>query len=284
MMLSRHGSADMQGISIGEALVFFAEGKKAVREYYYESVNEVFRSNNLAMFAAHMLHESPATDFDYVNNPYTRLIVTREDGAMVVLLYEKNTGSMAWGRCELGSGAVRSCATVPGHNGFDDVYVAVQDGSKYYLERIEEGAEVYLDGYQAYTPTIAGQYAGTDAVIYDYTDHKQYARGAADIPAGHQVFIGFPYSSSMQSLPVIAGAANGKKRITAVLFRFKHSWFPVITAVPDAREEHVTGHDEPFTGVIKVPFPGDYDRDVMYVLTTDKPEPCTALTVNVEVV
>jgi hypothetical protein len=106
-----------------------------------------------------MLHESPATDFDYVNNPffpYTRLTVTFEDGAMVVVLYEKNTGTMAWGRCELGSGAVRSCATVPGHNGFDDVCVAVQRGTAYYLDRIEEGAEVYCDGYQAYTPTIAG--------------------------------------------------------------------------------------------------------------------------------
>jgi hypothetical protein len=284
MMLSRHGSADLQGISIGEALIFFAEGKKAVREYYYESANEVFRSNNLAMFAPQMLHESPATDFDYVNNPYTRLIVTRADGKMVVLLYEKNTGTMAWGRYELGSGAVRSCATVPGHNGFDDVYIAVERQGTYYLERIEESAEVYLDGYQAYTLTVAGQYAGTDAVIYDYTDHKQYALEAADIPAGHQVVIGFPYSSCMQSLPVIAGTANGQKRITAVLFRFKDSWFPVITAVPAAREEHVTGHNEPFTGVIKVPFPGDYDRDVKYILTTDKPEPCTALTVNVEVV
>jgi hypothetical protein len=52
MMLSRHGSANVQGISRGEALVFFAEGKRAIREYYSESANEVFRSNNLAMVAA----------------------------------------------------------------------------------------------------------------------------------------------------------------------------------------------------------------------------------------
>jgi hypothetical protein len=280
---SRYSSHSIQALCIGQAIIFFGAGGRTIREYYLQEGFDIFKVNDLAMLAPQMLHESQAIDFDYTSSPYTRIIITRQDGTLAILLYEKTSGNMAWYRYTIASGHVVSCATMPSENGFDEVYLAVKspDGG-YYLERIEDTAAIFLDGYSPYNAGNISKYNGTGAIIYDYTDHKAYALNET-IPEGHSAFIGFPYTQIMHSLPVITNEPNGKKRIVATLFRFKDSFFPVINASPQTLPEIITGYSEPFTGVIKTPFPGDFDRDVIYKLTVEKPERCTVLTVNTEV-
>jgi hypothetical protein len=280
---SRHGSDRLQGTCIGNAIVFFSTGRKSIKEYYFQSQEETFLANDIAMLAPQMLREAAAIDFDFVSNPYTRILVTRNDGAMAVLLYEKSSAVMGWYRYELASGAVLSCATVPGNNGYDDVYVAVKKGSVVTLERLEEEGAVYLDRYAAYTGSTAGYDA--PAVIYDKTANRTYPLAAppsAGAITGHEVYIGYPYESRMRSMPVLADSPNEQKRISAVLFRFKESFLPLVAAYPATSVEHITGHEEPFSGVIRVPFPGGQARDVMFIISTDKPAPCTVLAVNAE--
>jgi len=45
---------------------------------------------------------SRAKEFDFASAPYTRLYVTREDGVLATLLYERNTGTFAWNRVTTG--------------------------------------------------------------------------------------------------------------------------------------------------------------------------------------
>jgi hypothetical protein len=282
---SRHGSDDLQGTCVGNAIVFFASGKKAVKEYYYEQDDESFRANDLAMLAPQMLREAAALDFDFVSTPYSRIIITRDDGALATLLYEKNSGVMGWSRYAIAGGTVLSCATVPGNNGYDDVYLAVRRGSGVALELLEEEADVYLDGYALYSGSgILNRY-GAPAVIYDKTANRIYplsAPPAAGAIAGHAVYIGYPFESRMRSMPVLTDKPNEQKRISAVLLRFKDSFLPSVEAFPVTSVERITGREEPFSGVVRVPFPGTHDRDVMVVLATDKPGPCTVLSVNAE--
>ena len=107
--LSRYGSDDIQGAAIGAATVFFQSGRKGLVEYYPNDYDQ-FRANNMALLAQQMLHESPAKEFDFATAPYTRLYITREDGTLVTLLYERGTGTFAWSRITTGE-AVRDTVT-----------------------------------------------------------------------------------------------------------------------------------------------------------------------------
>jgi hypothetical protein len=245
---SRNGSADIQGTAIGDAVVFFQAGKRSVREYYIAEQDDRFRSNNLAMMAPQMLSESPAVDFDFVSAPYTRLIVVREDGSAVCLLYERNAGVFAWSRLVLSSGKIRSCATAPAANGYDDIYLAVETtGGSFYLERLREptATSVYRDGHQ---------------------------NGAG----------GTGYEAVMESMPVVTAGGERPKRIAQIAIRFKESFFPVVEALPGEARQVITGRTEPYTGVVKLPFPGAFDRDVFFRLVAGQDAPCTILSVNAE--
>jgi hypothetical protein len=285
VLSSRHGSDALQGTCIGKAVVFFASGRKAVREYYYQTDEEGFRANDIAMLAPQMLRDAAAVDFDFVSTPYSRIIITRDDGTLAVMLYEKDSGVMGWSRYEIAGGVVLSCATVPGNNGYDDVYIAVQRGALVMLELLEEEAPVYLDGYAPYTGAAVLSLYGEGAIIHDQTAGRAYPcsapPGDVDI-AGHTVYIGYPFESRMRSMPILTDKPNDQKRISAVILRFKDSFLPTVEAFPASSVEWITGRKEPFSGVVRVPFPGTHDRDVMISIATDKPQPCTVLSMNAE--
>ncbi|MDR2184977.1 MAG: hypothetical protein LBO80_04840 [Treponema sp.] len=242
---SRNGSADMQATAAGDGLVFFKSGKRAIQEYAYPQENQTFVSNDLAMLAPQMLQESPAADYDFVSAPWNKIVVVRKDGAAALLLYDKSAGVMAWSRIRLGSGEIRSCATVMGGSGYDDIYFAVQDGGSYYLERLEEDAGPWRDGWTGSS--------------------------------------GRPVEAKITSMPVIAGDPFQKKRITSLAIRFLGSSLPLLTALPGGQRQIITGLSEPYSGIYKVPFPSGYDRDVFFELSHDKDGPCVILSVNAEV-
>lgn len=148
----RYGSDDLQGYPVGAAVVFFAQGRKAVRECYYDGTQEAFVTNNIALLAEHLLRESAAVDFDYTTNPYNRLLVTREDGTLATLLYDKPNGILAWGRLSHGGGAITGVAVTRGDGEADLVYCSVKCADGEYLEVLDESGGVYLDGWRTYTP------------------------------------------------------------------------------------------------------------------------------------
>jgi len=99
--LSKHGSGSIPGEAVGMATLFFQSGCKGLVEYYPND-DDHFRANNMALLAQQMLRESPAKEFDFTTAPYTRLFITRDDGALVTLLYERGTGTFAWNRITTG--------------------------------------------------------------------------------------------------------------------------------------------------------------------------------------
>jgi hypothetical protein len=306
---SRYGSDGMQATSVGDAVCFFQTGKKALVEYYIPQEDSNFRANNMATLSQNMLHESPAFDFDFISAPYTKIFVAREDGVVACLLYERGTGTFAWGRITTGkeiaivedgrtvrtrTGLIKSVATIPGQAGYDDVYFIVKRGEAFFLERhserIREGQEgdgaVFLDSYRRWNGDAAGY--SDDAVVYDGTDNKTYPVTQAPIP-DHVMWIGYPYESRVRSMPVLANDRMKQNNIKNLLIRFGDSFMPKVRSLSMEEGKERPGHTdsigrpEPYSGVVKIPFPGTWDRDVFFELVHDRPTRCRVLAVNAEV-
>jgi hypothetical protein len=275
---SRYGSDKVQGTSIGDAMCFFQSGRKAIIEYYIPQQDNNFRANNMAMFSKNMLHESPAFDFDFISAPYTKIFVSREDGIIASLLYERSTGTFAWGRITT-DGEIRSVATLPGQSGFDDVYLIVRRGTAFYLELLQEREKVYLDSYERWNDETTTGY-NKNAVIYDETTNTIYPGRVPSIP-GHIMWIGYPFTALVRSMPVLANDKMKQNIIKSLSIRFYNSYLPHIKSIPN-NVENTISREEPYTGIVQVPFPGIYDRDVLFELIHDKPTRCQILAVNAE--
>lgn len=283
----RYGSSDIQGLSIAQATVYFAQGKKGIREFYYDNESQAFQTNNIAIHAQHLLQESPIFDFDYFNNPYNRLILTREDGTVATLLYDKTNGIMAWNRMTRSSGAYRSVAVTRGHNESDYIFFIVKqpksDGTnEYYLEMIGDEKEVYLDSWQTYSTTVAVDYDDT-AILWNKTKNKTCPK--TSIPddfaeATDEVYIGYKYRSYIKSMPCIANDPNGKKRITNLIVRFLESYMPTLKVTGVADEHFTTIVNLPYSGVANITYPGQTNRDVYFELEAEDEKPVTILAVN----
>jgi hypothetical protein len=290
---SRYGSDSVQATAVGDAMCFFQTGKKALVEYYIPRQDNNFRANNMAMLSKNMLHESPAFDFDFISAPYTKLFVSREDGIVVCLLYERSTGTFAWGRIAT-NGLVKSVATIPGQSGYDDVYLLVKRGGDFFLEthservreHVEGDEEVFLDSYRKWDGDASGY--RDDAVVYDETDNKTYPLAKEPVP-GHVMWVGYPYESRVRSMPVLANDRMKQNNIKNLLIRFNDSFMPKARSVyMEAGKERTgntdtIGRPEPYSGIVRIPFPGVWDRDVFFELVHDRPTRCRILAVNAEV-
>ena len=259
-MNSRYGSDKIQGTAVGDATCFFQTGKKALVEYFIPQQDTLFRANNMAMMSENMLRESPAKEFDYLSSPYTKLFITREDGSAVTLLYERSTGTFAWGRFTT-NGEIKSAAVVPGSGGYDELYLIVKRGNNYFLEVLRESCEVYLDCCKKWNNDRIG-----------YTDDAVINDG----------FIGYPYTSRVRSMPILANDKMKPNNIKNIIIRFLDSFMPKIKSLPNEAVNSISCK-EPYTGVWKTMFPGVWDNDVMFELIHDSPTKCKILAINAEV-
>ncbi|MEL5720907.1 MAG: hypothetical protein P1P59_07240, partial [Treponemataceae bacterium] len=119
---SRYGVSNKQASLIGRSVVYIGQGGRTLRDYVFDFNERTYKSIDLTQAANHLLQESAAVDFDYTNSPSPKIFLTRKDGTVCVLHYDRNTGIAAWSRIILGTGKVKNIATVPGDKGYDDVY------------------------------------------------------------------------------------------------------------------------------------------------------------------
>lgn len=292
---SRYGSDSIQGAAVGDATVFFQAGKKALAEYYIPQQDNNFRANNMALLSPQMLAESPAREFDFISSPHAKLLITREDGAAVTLLYERSTGTFAWGRLTSGADKIRSAAVLPGTDGNDDVYFVVEREKGFFLEKLREDCGVYLDCWKAVNEgsweaakAAYGEDAKLSHVFVNKEGKKIYETYALDDSGpfwerGGEWFIGYPYKSVMRTMPVITNDKMKKQRIVELGFRFLDSYLPEMTALTRQRApvtNVITAVQPPYSGICKQPFPGDWDEEVQAELSTDKAAPVKLLALN----
>ena len=257
---SRYGSDKIQGTAIGDAACFFQTGKKALVEYYIPQQDNNFRANNMALTSDNMLRESPAKEFDFISSPYTKLFITREDGQAVTLLYERSTGTFAWSRITT-EGKILSACALPAKDGYDEMYLLVKRADKIFLEVLRENSDVYLDSYVKVPVSLS-----------------EYEIGATT----YNGYVGYPYTSRVRSMPIIANNKMKPNNIKNILIRFLDSYMPDIKALPNNKTD-IIPCNEPYSGVYKTAFPGTWDIDVMFELIHNKPSRCKILAINAEV-
>jgi hypothetical protein len=231
-----------------------------------------------------MLHESPAYDVDFVSAPYTKIFISREDGIVVSLLYERGTGTFAWSRF-MTKGLIKSVASLPGMNGYDEVYLVVIRDDGIFLERLDERRHVFLDSYEAWTGF--NEHFSGGAVVYDDDSGISYAKGSAPLPiTGHHMWIGFPFVSRVRSMPVIANQEMKQSAVKVLQTRFHDSFMPKVRSEPNGVENTIPSRGgnprEGYTGIVQIPFPGIYDKDVFFEFIHDEPNRCEILAVNAE--
>ena len=280
---SRYGVADFQGSLIGRSVIYIGQGGRSLRDYAYDYQEHSYKSIDLTQAASHLLIESKAVDFDYTNSPVQKIYLSRDDGSACVLLYDKNTGIAAWTKIVLGNGKIKNIVTVPGLKGFDDVYFEVERKGIFYLEKIaekEKDETIYLDSFSKYTSeTQTDEYELSSVFI---PKEKKIFK-LEELPDEYKdfskdMYIGYEYTSTVESLPVINSADNNKKRIAALLIRFLDSYLPLVSQT-ETREQTIY-EDEPFSGVVSVPVEGNFNRDVFFKLEMKRPERCEILAVN----
>ena len=172
-------------------------------------------------------------------------------------------------------------AVLPGADGNDDVYLAVERGGAYFLETLREAGAVYLDSFERWTGT--NQDYSDDALVLDGATGAARPKPLAPAPAEDAVmWIGYPYVSRARSMPVLANNRMKPNNIKTLLVRFLDSFMPTIKSLPNGATDTIP-RKEPFSGVTGVPFPGVWDTDVMFEFIHDKPAGCKILAISAEV-
>ena len=284
VMQGRYGSDDLQGQAIETATVYFAQGRKGIREFYYDGEAKAFKTNNIALLADHLLRESGVKDFDYATNPYSRLIIVRYDGQCIQMLYDKTNGIMAWSRIILGKGYIQSCAVVRGDDENDLIFFVVERDSEFYLEILDLGYQIYLDSWDRYTGDISNYSDG--AILYNRNTDKTCPYD--DIPTGFintgdVVYIGYPYKSTIKSMPVIGNDPSKRVRIASLLVRFLNSYKPVMKVPGLADEKFNSIQNVPYSGIAKANYPGITDHDVCFEIETEDIKPVNILSVDAQI-
>lgn len=290
-MQGRYGSDQIQGQAVETATVYFAQGKKGIREFYYDGESKAFRTNNIALFADHILRESGVVDFDYMTNPYSRLVNVRENGTVAVMLYDKTNGIMAWSRLIPGNGKIKNCAITRGDDENDLVFFVVESGSgantRYFLELYDLGSSIYLDSWKVFNVTAPDPTDGYEAGALLWNKTKDKTCPYDNIPAafyedGDELYIGYDYRSYIKSMPVVAGELSARKRISSLYVRFLESYLPVVKVTSLADEKFTTITSLPYSGVGKVNYPGITDRDVCFELEANGNKPVNILCVEAQ--
>ncbi|MBO7733345.1 MAG: hypothetical protein J6S67_12345 [Methanobrevibacter sp.] len=287
MMQGRYGSDNIQGQAVETATVYFAQGRKGIREFYYDGESSAFRTNNIALLADHILRESAVLDFDFMTNPYARLILVQNNGNVAQMTYDKTNGIMAWSRITMSVGKIRNCAITRGDDENDLIFFVVEDGTDindnplYYLEMLDLNHTEYLDSCSEYTGVTTGYNDG--AILYNKTTGKTCPYD--DIPLGFvgegdTVIIGYKFTSYIKSMPVIGNDPSKRIRITALLVRFLNSYRPVMKCTDKPDEKFTSIHSVPYSGIAQVTYPGTTDHDVCFELEADDIHPVNILSVD----
>lgn len=279
---SRHGSGSLQATAVGETIVFVTNGNKNVKALTEEQNGS--KSQSLTVLCPEMLSESAAVDFDYTNEPNTRLVLTRTDGNVSAMLYEQALGIAAWSRISHGKGKIVSCCTGPDEDGADILFAEIYNSTAgtYNLEALNVDDDVHMDSYREYSASIASSYTSS-AVVCNYTTGKFAGLASVQnltINEGDNVIIGYPFVAELKSMPVVNSSQSAQKRIVSLVFRFLESYMPTVWNDTVSRYETLTAEEEPYSGIKKIAFPGTWDKDVFFRIETSSPLSCTVLSVD----
>lgn len=259
-MTSAYGSSNVAPAKMGKATLFVQRTKRKLREMTYQFTLGTFQAPDISVVAEH-LTKGGIKQMAPAMAPQPVLWISRTDGTLVGMSYDKDQEILGWHQHQLGGFSnagqtlppvVESVAVIPSPNtDRDQLWVSVQryiNGAtvrtvelmtKYWEDGDATGDAFFVDCGATYsgasTTTVSGLtwLAGqTVSVLADGSVHPPCVVSAGGVitltRSATKVQVGLGYNSTGTTLRIEAGGADGTaqgkfKRIHRAIFRFFQS-------------------------------------------------------------
>ncbi|QPZ53611.1 putative tail tubular B [Pelagibacter phage HTVC100P] len=314
---SNHGSANVDGIAVGNATLFLQRAKRKIRELAYNFDVDGYVAPDLTILAEHIT-ETGITQMAYQEEPNSIIWCVRTDGQLLGFTYQREQQVTAWhrhifgGAFGSGNAVCESVEVLPTDSSEYQVWVIVKrtinGATKRYVEYLhnldfdetDDTSFNYLDSQLAYNGSATTTISGLDhlegqtvSVLADGATHPDKVVSSGGITlerSSTKVKVGLGYTSLLQTMRIDAGGDNGTsqsktKRIYEITARLYESIG--IEIGPDlANMERIPFRSSAnpmdsgvnvFTGDKDIEFRGNYETDGFIFVRQTQPLPLTVL-------
>ena len=302
-----HGSADIQGLGAGDAILFIQRYGRRVHEAAYSFDADKYKAPDMTILAEHIT-KGGLEAFAWQPYPDNRAYFVRSDGVLCVLTYYREEEVVAWSRY-VTDGAYESVCVIPGASQYE-VWVVVRrtvgGATVRYVElfqpAIEDGDVVedafFVDSGLTYSGVATSSLSGLDhlegesvAILADGAVHPNETVASGAISLDWEVtkaHVGLPYTTTVEPVPFEYQGTNGGtlgriQRIVKCVLQVQNSvggkmgpdsdnLFPIIARLAsDSMDEAVPLQ----TGFFSLDIDAEYKRGATVLLVQDQPLPLT---------
>jgi hypothetical protein len=252
---SNHGAANLDAIAAGNATLFLQRAKRKIRELAYNFDVDGYLAPDMTILSEHIT-EGGITQMAYQQEPNQIVWMTRNDGELIGLTYQREQQVTAWhrqifgGSFGSGNAVCESVAALPTDDAEYQVWVIVKrtinSVTRRYVEYLngfdftetDNTTFNFLDSQLNYNGSATTTITGLDhlegqtvSILADGSTHpdKTVSSGSITLDrSSTKVKVGLPFTSLLQTMRLDAGAANGTsqaktKRIYDISLRLYES-------------------------------------------------------------
>ena len=233
---SNHGAANVDAIAAGNATLFLQRAKRKIRELAYNFDVDGYLAPDMTILAEHIT-EGGITQMAYQQEPNQIVWMTRDDGELIGLTYQREQQVTAWhrqifgGSFSSGNAVCESVAVIPTDDAEYQVYVIVKrtinSVTRRYVEYLngfdftetDNTTFNFLDSQLDYSGSATTTITGLDhlegqtvSILADGSTHpdKTVSSGSITLDrSSTKVKVGLSFTSLLQTMRLDAGAANG---------------------------------------------------------------------------
>ncbi|BAQ85504.1 putative tail tubular protein B [uncultured Mediterranean phage uvMED] len=248
---SSFGSANVDAIPAGNAILFLQKAKRKIRELQYNFDSDGYQAPDLTILNE-TVTDTGINEMSYQQEPGSNIWCVRDDGVLACLTYQRSENVIAWSRHIFGgvfgsgNAVCESVASISGTLTEDEVWVIVKrtinGATKRYVEcfsdfDFDETSSTdfkFLDSHLSYSGSATTTLSGlahlegqTVSILADGAAHanKTVSSGAITLDrSATKACVGLSYDSILQTMRIEGGAAEGTsqgktKRISKVVLR-----------------------------------------------------------------
>lgn len=274
----------------------------------YSLQTDSYAGSDLTVISRHLFEGHTIKEWAYAERPHRLVAAVRDDGDIVVMTYLQEQQIFAWARWET-QGEFESICVVP--EGQEDViYVVVKrtiNGvDKKYIERLHTRSFSAIQ--DAFFVDSGLTYDGSPTTTLSGLDHLEgetlvaladgnlvtnltVTSGAVTLPnEASKIHIGLSYDATMETLPLNIvqqqPTIDRKKVVKDIVVRVLETRGIFAGASEEGLEEYPSRSTElwgdpaaTLSDVIRIPVPGDWERDIGVTVKTETALPMTLLSV-----
>ena len=233
---SSYGSANVDAIPAGNAILFLQKARRKIRELQYNFDSDGYQAPDLTILNDSATN-SGINEMVYQQEPGSIIWCVRDDGVLAALTYQRSENVIAWSRhifggvFGTGDAVCESAATISGDLTEDEVWViikrTVNGATKRYVEcfsdfdfdETDPTDFKFLDSHLSYSGSSTSTLSGLShlegqavSILADGSVHanKTVSSGAITLDrAVTKACVGLSYDSILQTMRIEGGAAEG---------------------------------------------------------------------------